>query len=89
MDSVLRDWQPEALHLSFHSADFDVFIQARQNDLLLVIECPLAEASYKSDADPTIRQYSLYCKLLKNQTAHPTIKDILHLGFSRLTLRYD
>src|SRR6516162_8840503 len=46
MDSVLRDWPRETLHLSFHSAEFDLFIQARQNELLL-IECPLAETRYK------------------------------------------
>jgi len=43
MGSVLRDWPPEALHLSFHSAGFDVFIQAQQNKLLLIIEYPFGE----------------------------------------------
>jgi hypothetical protein len=40
MDSVSRGELPDALHLSFHSAGFDVFIQARQ-------------ANYKSNADLT------------------------------------
>jgi hypothetical protein len=40
MDSVSRGELPDALDLSFHPAEFDVFIQARQ-------------ASYKSNADPT------------------------------------
>ena len=40
MDSVSRGELPDTLHLPFHSAEFDVFIQARQ-------------ANYKSDADLT------------------------------------
>src|SRR5215472_6357391 len=40
MDSVSRGELPDTLHLSFHSAEFDVFIQARQ-------------ANYKSNADLT------------------------------------
>jgi hypothetical protein len=40
MDSVSRGELPDVLNLSFHSAEFDVFIQARQ-------------ANYKSNADLT------------------------------------
>jgi len=40
MDLVSRGELPDTPHLSFHSAEFDVFIQARQ-------------ANYKSDADLT------------------------------------
>jgi hypothetical protein len=40
MDSVPRAGPTQALDLSFHSTEFDVFIQAQQ-------------ANYKSDGDPT------------------------------------
>jgi hypothetical protein len=58
MDSVSRGELPDALHLSFHSAEFDVFIQARQ-------------ANYKSNADLTTGLTPSTANCPKIKTGHP------------------
>src|SRR6516162_9088483 len=58
MDSVSRGELPDTLHLPFHLAEFDVFIQARQ-------------ANYKSAADLTTSLTPSTANCPKIKTGHP------------------